>query len=288
MNLTLITGMSGAGKSQAANALEDMGYYCVDNIPPLIIPAFVDIFSGRENDFNNLAIVTDIRGGELFNDIISVLGTLKERKVNCKILFLNCSDDVIVRRYKENRRKHPLCAAENLTVPQAVQKERALLSEIRKMADYVIDTSYLSTAQLKQQLSDLFLKDRKEGLEIECMSFGFKYGIPAEADLVFDVRCLPNPFYIENLRSKTGLDEEIRTFVMDSDDSRGYFERLKDFLDFNVPLYIKEGKSQLIIAFGCTGGKHRSVTFAELINKHLKSKGYYSITVHRDITKKQA
>ncbi len=286
MSLLIVTGMSGAGKSQAANALEDMGYYCVDNIPPLIIPSFVDLFNGQENEYHKLAIITDIRGGALFSEIIRVLKDLKQREIDYKILFLNCNEDVIIRRYKENRRKHPLCITENITVTQAVKKEQQILSEIRKEADYVIDTSFLSCAQLRQQINDLFLSGSSKGMEIQCVSFGHKYGLPNDADLVFDVRCLINPFYIEALRPKTGLEKEIQDYVMAPDESQIYFTKLTDYLSFIVPLYIKEGKSQLVIAFGCTGGKHRSVTFAELTNQFLKEQGYYSVTVHRDISKK--
>lgn len=285
MELLIITGMSGAGKSQAANALEDMGYYCVDNIPPAIIPAFVQLSSINGTTLNKIAIVTDIRGGELFSDINKVLIDLKNQNIDYKILFLDSSDEVLVKRYKENRRKHPLVHDSEFSLLQAVQKERQILKPIRGLADYIIDTTYISISQLKNNLSKIFFGSINNTLKINCKSFGFKYGNDTEADLVFDVRCLPNPFYVEELKNKTGLDKEIRDFVMDSLESKDFLEKLNSFLDVAIPLYAKEGKSQLIIAFGCTGGKHRSVTFAELVGKYLMQKNYDCIITHRDINK---
>ena len=285
MELLIVTGLSGAGKSQAANALEDMGYYCVDNIPPAIIPSFVELFE-RNAQLNKIAIVTDVRGGELFSEISDVLEGLTARKVDYRILFLDSSDDVLIRRYKENRRKHPLTNNTSLSLSQAVIKEREMLSKIRSMSDFVIDTSFISISQLKIKLSDIFFGSVSNVLKIQCKSFGFKYGTDTEADLVIDVRCLPNPFYVEDLKEKTGVQTEVQSFVLDSPESRAFFEKLTAFIDCSVPLYAKEGKSQLIISFGCTGGKHRSVTFAELIGKHLKSKNYNCSVVHRDILKR--
>lgn len=284
MNLLIVTGMSGAGKSLAANALEDMGYFCVDNIPPAIIPVLVD-FSARSGEgLQKMAIVTDICGGEMFNEISSVLQKLKDKNVDYKILFLDAEDKVLVRRYKENRRKHPLCD-KGLSVSEAVKSERKTLKNIREKADFTVDTSLISVSQLKNQLADIFLSGDNEGLKILCKSFGFKYGADADADLVFDVRCLPNPYYIEELKEKTGLDSPVSEYVMSFPESKEFAKKVKDFLDFSVPLYLKEGKSQLIIAFGCTGGKHRSVTFAELTFHHLKEKGFDVNTLHRDIKK---
>ena len=285
MELLIVTGMSGAGKSQAANALEDMGYYCVDNIPPTIIPAFVELSSVKGKTLNKIAIVTDIRGGELFADITKVLSELKEREIDYKILFLDASNEVLVKRYKENRRKHPLSNNDGFSILHGVEKEREILKVIRQSADYIIDTTYTSVQQLKNSISSMFLGSINNILKINCKSFGFKYGNDSEADVVFDVRCLPNPFYVEELRPKTGLDKEIRDYVMDSPESKSFFEKLTDFLDVAVPLYAKEGKSQLVIAFGCTGGKHRSVTFAELVGQYLKEKKFDCIITHRDINK---
>ena len=284
MNLLIVTGMSGAGKSLTANALEDMGYFCVDNIPPAIIPVLVEFSSRGGKDLQKMAIVTDIRGGEMFNEINDVLLKLKENNVDYKILFLDAEDKVLVRRYKENRRKHPLCD-KGLSVSEAVKSERTTLKYIRDKADFTVDTSLISVSQLKNQLSDIFLSGDNDGLKILCKSFGFKYGADGDADLVFDVRCLPNPYYIDDLKLKTGLDAPVNEYVMSFPESKEFARKIKDFLDFSVPLYLKEGKSQLVIAFGCTGGKHRSVTFAELISCHLKDKGYDVSTLHRDIKK---
>lgn len=285
MELIIVTGMSGAGKTQAAKQLEDMSFYCVDNIPPTIIPSFVELSDKSGGELSKIAIVTDARGGNMFSEISDVLTQLKEANVNFKILFLDATDEVVIRRYKENRRKHPLLRGE-MSLGEAVANERKMLARIHSSADYVIDTSYISIAQLKEKLSGIFLKNAKDALKIQCKSFGFKYGADTEADLVFDVRCLPNPFYIEELKMKTGLDSEVRDYVMNSADSVDFLKKITDFIDCAVPLYAKEGKSQLTIAFGCTGGKHRSVTFAELLSKHLKEQNYDCISVHRDIQKR--
>ena len=285
MELLIVTGMSGAGKSQAANALEDIGFYCVDNIPPAIIPSFVEL-SARSGDLlNKMAIVTDMRGGALFSEIDGVLGNLKRNNIEYKILFLDAADDVLIRRYKENRRKHPLADGNNMSVAAAIAKEREMLKKIRFSADYVVDTSRISISQLKVQLSNIFFGSVSNVLKIQCKSFGFKYGSDTEADLVVDVRCLPNPFYVEELKEKTGLDKEVRDYVMASEDSKRFLDCLLAFIDCVVPMYAKEGKSQLVISIGCTGGKHRSVTFAELIGEHLRNENYNCSINHRDIYK---
>lgn len=286
MELLIVTGMSGAGKTQAANALEDMGYYCVDNVPPTIIPAFLNL-SDRSDTLEKMAVVTDVRGGDMFGEIITVLDDLKKRGTDYKILFIDASDSVIIRRYKENRRKHPLCDKKAISISKAVETERQMLSTIRSMADFVVDTTYTSGIQLKEQLADIFLDSEKNGIKILCKSFGFKYGNDAEADIIFDVRCLPNPYYVDDLKNKTGLDEAVRQYVMDSDDSKMFAKKICDFADFSIPLYVKEGKSQLVIAFGCTGGKHRSVTFALMLQSYLTEKGYNVSAIHRDINKNQ-
>ena len=286
MELLIVTGMSGAGKSQAANALEDMGYYCVDNIPPAIIPVFVDLSSKSGAELSRMAIVTDIRGGDLFSEISDVLTDLKAKNIEFKILFLDALDEILVRRYKENRRKHPLVVSAEDTVSAAVGQERELLKKIRSIADFVVDTSYISIAQLKEKLSAIFFGSVSNILKIQTKSFGFKYGTDTEADLVIDVRCLPNPFYVENLKNKTGLDADVQDYVMNSSDSEEFYKKTVDFIACAVPLYAKEGKSQLTIAFGCTGGKHRSVTFAEKIGAFLKAKGYNCTILHRDIQKR--
>ena len=285
MNLVIVTGLSGAGKSQAANTLEDMGYYCVDNIPPAIIPAFVDLSKRESEGLSKIAIVTDIRGGNMFAEIEEVLANLKKSGIDYKILFLDASDEVLIRRYKENRRKHPLCDMEDISLSDAVRLERDKLAKIRAAADFCIDTSLITTSQFRGILTETFLKSAEAGMRILCKSFGFKYGIDADADVVFDVRCLPNPYYVDELKQKTGLDKAVCDYVMNSGDSEKFLSSVTSFADFSIPLYIKEGKSQLIISFGCTGGKHRSVTFAKLLCEHLKEHGYNASAIHRDINK---
>ncbi len=285
MNLLIVTGMSGAGKTQAANTLEDLGFFCVDNIPPAIIPAFIELSKRKNSELEKLAIVTDVRGGESFDEIGEILNTLKNSNIDYKILFLDCEDKLLVRRFKENRRKHPLCEKENISLSEAVAAERQMLKKIRFASDYVIDTTNLTIAQLRQRISDTFLENAEKGMQIQCKSFGFKYGTDTDADIVIDVRCLPNPFYIEKLKNKTGLDSEVRDYVMSFDESKEFLNKILDFIDFSIPLYSKEGKSQLVISFGCTGGKHRSVTFAQLLYKHLLKNGFIASSLHRDIHK---
>lgn len=282
MDFLIVTGMSGAGKSTAANALEDIGYYCVDNMLPSMIPAFADIAQKSEGKLSRIAIITDVRVGHEFSALDSVLDQMSRDGIQYKILFLDVSDEVAVRRYKETRRKHPLGYA---SVAGAVAEERKLMKSVYSRADYILDTSHTSASQLKKSITDIFLGDSKNGLNILVTSFGFKYGPAADADLVFDVRCLPNPYYINELRPQTGLDQPIKDYVMKWDQTKGFVERLLSLIDYAIPLYCDEGKSQLVIAMGCTGGKHRSVTIAELIYKHLSEAGYRVSVNHRDINK---
>lgn len=286
MEFIFITGMSGAGKSNAANSLEDMGFYCIDNIPPVLISSFVDLAKKGEMNLSKIAIVTDIRSGDAFSKIDSVFNTLSNNGVGYKIVFLDATDGELVRRYSETRRRHPLCDEYDLTISEAVKKEREMLQSIRARANYVIDTTNLKTGQLKKQLSSIFVGGGNASLQITCMSFGFKYGPAIEGNLVFDVRCLPNPFYIDELRPLTGLDSQVSDYVMSFDSSKEFADRILNFVEYSVPLYRDEGKSQLIIAVGCTGGKHRSVTFAELIYKKLSELGYRVSVTHRDIEKR--
>lgn len=285
MEFIIVTGMSGAGKSQASNTLEDMGFYCVDNVPPAIIPAFVDM-SGEKGQFSKMALITDMRGGELFKSIDEVLDDLDERGLKYKILFLDASTETLIRRYKENRRKHPLNKNGKLSLADAIEKERKALKKIRNKADHIVDTSLISIAQLKEKVTTLFVGEGGTTMKVLCKSFGFKYGVDNEDDLVFDVRCLPNPFYDETLREKTGTEKAVQDYVLSTPESVNFFEKLYGFLEYSLPLYQKEGKSQLTIAFGCTGGKHRSVTFAEKIGEALKLKNYDCAIVHRDILKR--
>lgn len=285
MEFVIITGLSGAGKSRAIDALEDIGFYCVDNMPPSLIPKFADLCYQSGGKVKRVAIVTDIRGGDFFIDLFNELDYMKSKNVRYKILFLDATDSVLVNRFKETRRRHPLGDVFNGSIEQAIKGERQILMPARERADYVIDTSLLTPQQLRQKLLGIFSKSTSEGMLIDSMSFGFKYGIPSEADLVFDVRCLPNPFYVEELKHKTGLDKEVRDYVMQSPKSEELLAKLTDLIDFLIPMYQEEGKSHLVIAVGCTGGKHRSVTFAENIYSYLSGKGYRTTVNHRDITK---
>ncbi len=283
MELLIITGMSGAGKSTAARALEDIGFYCVDNILPSMIPVFADVCAKSEGKaLSKVAITVDVRAGERFHNMTAILDQLREKNVDFKILFLDVSDEEAVRRYEETRRRHPL---EYESTARSVAAERELLREMYTRADYIVDTTETSAAQLKRRINSLFLENANDGLNIQVYSFGFKYGEARGADLVFDVRCLPNPYYVNELRQLTGLDEPIRTYVLKWETTQQFMAKLWDLIDYSVPLYRDEGKSQLVIAFGCTGGKHRSVTFAELLYKHLSEAGYRVSVNHRDIQK---
>lgn len=285
MDLLIVTGLSGAGKSRAVDALEDIGFFCVDNMPPKLISKFAEMAQQSGSKMSKIAIVTDVRGGELFNDFIDELDILKAMGTAYKLLFLDCNNQVLIRRYKETRRKHPLIDNVEPSIENAVVLERELLMHARERADYIIDTSHLSAMQLKERISNIFLDNISNSLLINSMSFGFKYGSPSEADLVFDVRCLPNPFYIDDLKYKTGLDKVVREYVMSWPQSQDLLVKLLDLIDYLIPLYLSEGKSQLNIAMGCTGGKHRSVTFAEAIYNHLLEQGKKVAVNHRDILK---
>lgn len=284
MAFVIITGLSGAGKSRAVNALEDIGFYCVDNMPPALIPKFAELCLQTNGKINDVAIVTDVRGGTLFNSLFEGLDELKKQGGSYKILFLDADDSVLMRRFKETRRKHPLLEP-GASISDAITLERELLRPARERADYIIDTSNLSPAQLKERITVLFLGDNRTGLMVNCMSFGFKYGTPTEGDLIFDVRCFPNPFYVDSLKKLTGLDAPVKDFVFSSEKTCTFMTKLFDMIDFLLPLYIEEGKSQLVVAIGCTGGKHRSVAIAEALYRHLLEKGIRTAVNHRDIQK---
>lgn len=284
MNFLIVTGLSGAGKSKAIELLEDIDYVCIDNLPPKLIPAFGQIVQKSEQDFKT-AIVTDVRSGSGFKELFTSLDELKGMGIEYKILFMDAENKTLVNRYKETRRKHPLAKKYKDSVIDAIKAEREALDPVKQISDFTIDTTHLSSKQLKDRIAGLFLENLQQTMQIQCMSFGFKYGVPSDADLVYDVRCLPNPFYIDELRTLTGLNEEVRSYVMKFPQSGELLEKLLDIIDFSVPLYREEGKSELVIAFGCTGGKHRSVTFAEECYRHLKDQGLRVGVNHRDISK---
>ena len=285
MELLIVTGMSGAGKSIVANALEDIGFYCIDNMPPSLIKPVAELSMRGLSDLGKMAIVTDIRGGRMFGDVIPALKQLQDSGCPYKILFLDSTDEKLVTRYKETRRRHPLSKGSKDSLAEAIAKERRILKPLKDMADYIIDTTNYSTSNTKQRISSLFLGDINDGMTVQCMSFGFKYGPVPEADIVYDVRCLKNPFYVPELKALTGLDSEVKDFVLEPEEAKELKNRIFDLIDYSLPLYRNEGKSQLVIAIGCTGGKHRSVVFAEQIYEHIKQNGYKAVINHRDITK---
>lgn len=286
MEFVVVTGLSGAGKTQAMHSMEDIGFFCVDNLPPALIPVFYDLcVKSESSSMERVAVVTDTRGGELFKSFFTAMEALKMEEKTYKILFLDASDGVLVRRFKETRRKHPLSDELGGSMEQAVRLERDILRPMRESSDFVIDTSGLSPAQLKGRIAEQFLTSASDSLAVHCISFGFKFGIPMEADLVMDVRCLPNPFYDQELRPKTGLDPDVRDYVMENEETRGFVARYTDLLNYLLPLYSKEGKSQLVIAVGCTGGHHRSVALAQFTCDYLGEKGLKTSVTHRDIQK---
>ena len=286
MQFIIVTGMSGSGKSSAIDVLEDMGYYCIDNMPPELITKFTEICNQSKGKLDKVAFVADIRGGDFFTKLTDIVEQLKAEQINMKILFLDSSDDAIVRRYKETRRKHPLDEVSFGNIRKAIETEREMLVPIKSKADYYIDTTSTSVAEFKERMYNIFLDQDDEYMRIDVRSFGFKFGSLSEGDIIFDVRCLPNPFYVPELKEKTGLNSEVSDYVMQFEDAKMLLAKLDDLFDFLIPLYKKEGKAQLVIAFGCTGGKHRSVTFAEATAKHLKAKGFKVRVSHRDINKR--
>ena len=284
MKFIIITGLSGAGKSQVVKSLEVLGYYCVDNMPPELIPKFAEIYHRAAGPQDKAALVCDIRGGNLFQELSGSLEQLAELGYDYEILFLEASDEVLIKRYKETRRSHPLSAGGRII--EGIRRERLLLDELRRKATHIIDTSNLSTSQLKAHITSIYGSDRDfEGMMIHVVSFGFKYGIPLDADLVFDVRFLPNPFYIPELRERTGLETCVRDYVMDFPQSVEFLHKLENMIEYLIPHYIKEGKSQLVIGIGCTGGHHRSVTIAEALYKKIHQAGHNVLISHRDIQK---
>lgn len=280
--IVLITGLSGAGKSHAINCFEDLGFFCVDNLPPTFIPKFAELCLQSEGKISKIALVCDSRGGAFFDHLFEALQELEENEINHEILFLEASDEVLLRRYKETRRRHPLSGVGLL---EAIQSERVALAELRGKADKVIDTSDLTPRDLKKKIFGIYEPGQRErGMSVLLLSFGFKYGVPLDADLVFDVRFLPNPHYVEHLRPLTGEDAPVKDYLWRWMVTHKYFQKLQDLLEFSIPYYVREGKVQLVVAVGCTGGKHRSVALANELGRVLANR--YRVQIeHRDIDK---
>ena len=287
MALVIITGLSGAGKSVAINALEDMGYYCVDNLPAKFLVSFADLYGMTEkNEEKKIATVIDIRGKDTFGDVYQAMEELSRRRYPYHVMFLDCDTQVLLQRYKLTRRRHPLMEASHLSMEEAIAEERDWLKKIRIQSDYLIDTSTLKPAQLREKIMGILSEEPdSDSLLVRSVSFGFKEGIASDADLVFDVRCLPNPYYIEELKNHTGLEDCIREYVFGFEESRELLSRVLEFLDFLLPLYRKEGKRELVVAFGCTGGQHRSVCFAEALAAHMRETGQRVVVNHRELEK---
>ncbi len=284
MRFVIVTGMSGAGKSTVLRFLEDINFFCVDNLPPALIPKFAELCYEQGGEIDKVAMGIDIRGGKLFSDLFSVLSTLQSLGYDYEILFLDASEKILIKRYKESRRSHPL--SKGGSIAEGIAKERQMLEDVKKKATYIIETSHILTRELKEQINRIFLENQKfESLIITVCSFGFKYGIPVDSDLVFDVRFLPNPFYIQELKELTGNDAPVSNYVMNFDESNVFLDKLTDMLEFLIPQYIKEGKNQLIISIGCTGGKHRSVTLANALYEKLYEKNHNILLKHNDIEK---
>lgn len=286
MDIVIVTGLSGSGKSRAINHLEDIGFFCVDNLPAKLISKFFEIKKDSKEGMGKIAIVTDTRGGGMFFSLFCELEKLKSVGINYKILFLDADDETLKKRFNETRRKHPLIGTNNcFSLDKAIKKERKILAKIKNKADFVVDTSILNNNQLKEKMCEIFLKEKKNAIIVEIVSFGFKHGDIKRSDLVFDVRCLPNPYYVERLKAKTGLDKEVKDYIMSFAETVKLLKKLEDLIFFLMTLYLKEGKSQLTIAFGCTGGAHRSVMFAEYFYKKFKEQKQKVSVNHRDIKK---
>lgn len=285
IQMIIITGMSGAGKTVAIQSFEDLGFFCVDNLPPTLLPKFLELMKESGSKMNKVALVMDLRGREFFDSLFQALDDISETSwITPQILFLDAKDSTLVTRYKETRRSHPL-ASTGLPL-EGIRIERELLEELKGRAQLIFDTSDLKPRELREKILNQFASNAEQTFTVNVMSFGFKYGIPIDADLVFDVRFLPNPHYIEHMRLKTGLEEEVSSYVLKWNETSKFLEKVLDLLSFMLPYYKREGKSQLVIAIGCTGGQHRSVTLAEYIHKHYM-KDYQTHVTHRDIDKRK-
>ena len=279
MQFTIVTGLSGSGKTQVMRFLEDAGFFCIDNLPPVIIPQLATMFISVNGKYDKVAFAIDSRVGDMIGDLLDNLKILKENGYEYKLIFVDARDDVLVKRYKESRRHHPIQS--ELGLLDSIRKERQMLSKIYQEADKVIDTSDYSLEQLSKKLRHIYFENTEEEFTINVMSFGFKYGIPLDADLIFDVRCFVNPFYVDELKDKTGNDQEVRDYVMSAKTSKKFMDKLISMIKFLLPLYVEEGKTSLTIGIGCTGGKHRSVTMANVLSEEIE--GYSVNLIHRDI-----
>ena len=283
MEFIIISGLSGAGKSKAASFMEDMGFFCVDNLPAPLIPKFAELGMAGTGEYDRVVLVTDVRSGTNFSALFQSLEALKGMKCPYRILYMDASDDVIIKRYKETRRSHPL-AEECDSLEGAIALERRMLAPLRERAEFVVDTSDLSTAKLRGELLRLFGRGSQEGaMTVSVTSFGFKHGLPREADLVFDVRFLPNPYYVQELRPRTGLDDGVRDYVFSGGAAGEFLEKLQDLVGFLLPNYVEEGKTALVVAVGCTGGHHRSVAIAHALAAYIRGRGYPVTESHRDL-----
>lgn len=281
MKIVIITGLSGSGKSEAMNVMEDLGYYCIDNLPPEIIPKIVTLGYDSKGQLDKIALGIDIRGYQFLKEINTAINFLQESGYDYNVIFLESNNETLVRRYKMSRRKHPLSNGEDIL--DGISKEREMLKDIRKKAKYIIDTSNFLPIDLRKEVISLFNENIKsKGFIITIISFGFKYGIPIDSDLVYDVRFMPNPYYVEELKEKTGNDKYVQEYVLNDVNSVKFLEKLYDMIDFLLPMYIKEGKNQLVISIGCTGGKHRSVTISNKLYEHLENQNYNAYIKHRD------
>lgn len=284
LELVIITGMSGAGKTVAVQSFEDMGYFCVDNLPPALIPKFIDLVEGSGGKMQKVALVIDLRGREFFDHLFESIDAISsESKVTPQIVFLDAKDASLVRRYKETRRSHPL--AEGGSPLEGIEAERGILDDLKGQAQMIIDTTDMKPIELREKILQRFSSTSKESFSVQVLSFGFKHGIPIDADLVFDVRFLPNPHYIDHMRPQTGLDKEVSDYVLKWSETQQFIHKLDDLLQYMLPHYKREGKRQLVLAIGCTGGKHRSVTLAEYFKKRLNDLEYNTYVTHRDVEK---
>lgn len=287
MEFVIVSGLSGAGKSTVAGFMEDMGFFRVDNLPAPLIPKFAELCMANPGKYARVAVVCDIRGGQTFEGLFAALDELKAMGCEYRILFVDAARDVIIQRYKETRHSHPLEADER-SLSRAVDREIALMEPVRERADYLIRTTALSTAKLRGELLQIFGGGSEQSaMSVNVISFGFKYGVPIEADLVFDVRFLPNPYYIAELKNQTGLDEPVRSFVFGYQQTRDFMRHIQDFLSFLLPQFVEEGKTALVIAIGCTGGRHRSVAITRAVAEFIRQKGYSASESHRDMTRRK-